>query len=50
MNEINSELLLCFFAIREREREREREKVKAYDIFFPLLLSFPPFSFLHTPC
>ena len=48
MNEINSELLLCFC----NKREREREKVKAYDIFFPLLLSlnsFPPFSFSHSP-
>ena len=54
MNEINSELLLCFCNKRERERERERErireKVKANDIFFPFcfFFPFPPF-FFDTP-
>ena len=47
MNEINRANYYCVFVIRERERERIREKVKAYHIFFPLLLSFS--FFLHTP-
>ena len=53
MNEINSELLLCFCNKREREREREREitresKSKRHFFSFLLFFSFPPF-FFDTP-
>ena len=53
MNEINSELLLCFYNKREREREREREntresKSKRHFFSFLLFFSLPPF-FFDTP-